>query len=303
MKILWRRSSAGWWQFVCTSKSIRPRSRDICSSTPVATPTSSWPATTKNGTQLAQPVVDALTAEIKAKRADVVVIDPLVKAHRVPENDNGAIDMVCTAFAGIADATDCAFDLVHHVRKTNGAEVTVEDSRGAVALMSASRSMRALNRMSKEEGEKAGLDDPKSYFRAETGKANLAPLEKADWFKLVSVSLGNGDDERFDNSDHVAVAEPWTWPDALEGVSTADLLAIQRSVAAGRWRENNQAKDWVGKAVAAVLRLDITSKAHRSKIGSLIKTWIGTGMLVCVEGLDEKSEKRTFVEVGAWAVD
>ena len=126
-------------------------------------------------------------------RADVVVIDPLVKAHRVPENDNGAIDMVCTAFAGIADVTDCAFDLVHHVRKTNGAEVTVEDSRGAVALMSASRSMRALNRMSKDEASKTGIDDPAGYFRAGNGKANLAPPDKAQWFKLVSVSLGNGE--------------------------------------------------------------------------------------------------------------
>ena len=248
-------------------------------------------------------MVDALTAEIKAKRADVVVIDPLVKAHRVPENDNGAIDMVCTAFAGIADATDCAFDLVHHVRKTNGAEVTVEDSRGAVALMSASRSMRALNRMSKEEGEKAGLNDPRSYFRAETGKANLAPLEMADWFKLVSVSLGNGDDGPFDNSDHVAVAEPWKWPDALEDITPADLRAVQNAVAAGRWRQNNQAADWVGKAVAAALRLDVNSKAHRAKIGALIKVWLSTNMLVVVEGQDEKRRPRTFIEVGQWATN
>ena len=42
---------------------------------------------TKNGTTIAQPVVAALKAEIIAKGADVVVIDPLVKAHRVPEND------------------------------------------------------------------------------------------------------------------------------------------------------------------------------------------------------------------------
>ncbi len=186
---------------------------------------------TKSGTQIAQPVVDALTAEIVDKQADVVIIDPLVKAHRVPENDNGAIDLVCTAFAGIAEATDCAFDLVHHVRKTNGAEVTVEDSRGAVALASAARSMRALNRMTKDEAERAGIDDHRPYFRAETGKANLAPLEKADWFRLLPVSLGNGDGGGNDNADHVAVAEPWTWPEAMAGISVDHLRKAQAAVA------------------------------------------------------------------------
>ena len=260
-------------------------------------------STTRSGTQIAQPVVDALKAEILARKVDVVVIDPLVKAHRVPENDNGAIDMVCTTIAGIADETGCAFDLVHHVRKTNGAEVTVEDGRGAVALLSASRSARALNRMTKDEAEKAGVEDPKLFFRAETGKANLAPADKADWFKLVPVSLGNGDSDLYDNSDRVAVAETWTWPDALADLTVADLLAVQKKIAAGRYRENSQAREWVGRPIAEVLRLDLNSRAHQAKVKSLLKTWMGSGALVTVEGTDEKREKRTFVEVGQWATN
>ena len=166
--------------------------------------------------------------------------------------------------------------------------------------------MRALNRMSKDEAERAGIEDPKAYFRAETGKANLAPPEKADWFKLTSVSLDNGSDNPLDfdaGADHVAVAEPWQWPDAMQDVTVDHLRAVQRMIAAGRYRENSEAKDWAGNAVGSVLKLDLQSRTHRAKISALLRTWIATGMLACVEGLDAKSEKRTFVEVGTWATD
>jgi hypothetical protein len=96
---------------------------------------------------------------------------------------------------------------------------------------------------------------------------------------------------------------PWQWPDALEGVSTADLRAVQAAVGKGRWRENAQAKDWAGVAVATVLKLDPKDKADKAKISALLKTWIANGMLTTVEGLDDKREKRSFIEVGAPAND
>ena len=261
-------------------------------------------STTKAGTVIAQPVVDAFKAKIRRERIDVTIVDPLVKAHRVPENDNTAIDMVCTEFAGIADECDCAFDLIHHVRKTNGAEVTVEDGRGAVALLSASRSARALNRMTQEEAERAGVVDPRFFFRTDNGKANLAPPDKTQWFQLRDVPLGNGDpDLPFYNGDRVGVAEPWTWPDAMAGISTNDLRAVQKAVEAARWRENVQAADWVGKAIAGVLKLDPDSKTDRGRISGMLRTWLASGALTKVRGVDLKGNERTFVEVGTWATD
>ena len=259
-------------------------------------------STTKAGTVVAVPVVDALKAEIRVKRADVVVIDPLVKAHQVPENDNVAVDMVCTAFANIADECDCAFDLIHHVRKTNGAEVTVEDGRGAVSLLAACRSARALNRMTKEEAERAGNLEARLFFRAENGKGNLAPPEKAEWFHLRSVPLGNGTPGiPFDDGDQVAVATSWTWPDAMESVTVRDLLSVQKAVSDGQWRADVQATEWVGRVVAAVLRLDADDKTDRAKINGMLKVWLGSGALKKVQGVDEKRRPRMFVEVGTWA--
>ena len=86
---------------------------------------------------------------------------------------------------------------------------------------------------------------------------------------------------------------------ALDDVAASDLRAVQRAIASGRWRENSHAKEWAGRAVAAVMGLDVANKAHKAKIAGMLKTWIKNGSLVVVEGEDEQRKKRSFVEVGS----
>jgi hypothetical protein len=50
--------------------------------------------TLAGGTKIMEPVVESIIAEIKARDIDVLTIDPFVSSHEVPENDNGAIDLV-----------------------------------------------------------------------------------------------------------------------------------------------------------------------------------------------------------------
>ena len=251
---------------------------------------------TRNGAKIARPIVDAVIVTIKENQIGLMTIDPFVASHRITENDNGAIEVVASAWAEIADVTGCAIELVHHARKTGGADVTTEDGRGASALLAKVRSGRALNQMSKDEAAKAGVEGRRGYFRVENDKANMAPpAEHADWYRLVSVALPNG--------DNVGVATKWAWPDAFDNVTVADLRKAQAAIAEGRWRENPQAKDWVGIAIAKVLSLDPTNKGHKAKIIAMLKTWIANGMFVIVEGLDEQRRKRSFIEVGAPAND
>ncbi len=260
---------------------------------------------TKSGAVLAVPVLNALKEAIAETAVDVVVIDPFVSVHRVTENDNTAIDAVAKALGRLAGETNTAIELVHHTRKNGGAEVTAEDGRGASAQVAAARSVRVLNRMTETEANQAGVDceSRRRYFRVEVDKANLAPPAKATWCCMVSVALGNGSDAPIDDQDYVGVATPWTWPDAFAGVTVTDLRAVQAAVAAGRWRESPQAKDWAGYAVASVLKLDTTNKAHRAKIAALLKTWIANDMLTVAEDEDEHRKKRNFIEVGTPASD
>ncbi len=247
---------------------------------------------TETGARILRPVSAAIEAELKARQIDVLVLDPFVSSHAVSENDNRAIDMVAKEWSRIADVCNCAINLVHHVRKTNGTEVTAESSRGAVSLIGAARSVVVYNRMTKEEGERAGIEPDKRgfYFRTQNDKANLAPPEAADWHRMNNVDLDNG--------DSVGVACSWQWPDSFDGVTSTHLKQVQSRVAEGRWRKDVQAKNWVGKVIAEVCDLD--PKKDRPRIKDILKAWVETDMLREVEDEDEYRNSKIFVEVGTW---
>ena len=253
----------------------------------------------RNGTVVARPVVDAIIAEIKRQRLDVLIIDPFIKSHKVVENDNNAIDQVASEWAAIADTCNCSIELSHHSRKTGGNEVTIDDIRGAVALVNAARSARVLNKMTKDEAKNAFLEEATAwrYFRIDNGKANMAPpAEKAQWYRLASVALPNGDD--------VGAATAWAWPNAFEGVNPHELRMAQKAVSeGGPWRENHQAKMWVGKPIAAALGLDPVK--DRKRILTILSTWIENEMFVVVSGKgDDRHDDlvRRGREAGRWLI-
>jgi hypothetical protein len=260
----------------------------------------------KDETVVALPVADGLITEIERLVIDVLIVDPFVSSHKVPENDNGAIDTVAKAWARIARICKCAAEIAHHIRKPasgSTSDITVDDARGAGSLKDAGRSVRVINTMSKEEAERVAInpDVRRSYFRVDAGKTNMKPpAETSDWRKLVSVPLDNGTPEQ--EGDWIGVVTPWKMPGALDGVVAADVLRVQKRISEGKWREDVRAKAWAGKAVAEVLGLDVREPPSRKKVSGMLKTWIMTGALKIVEDEDETRHKFEFVEVGTWAI-
>lgn len=250
---------------------------------------------TPNGARIIRPVSDAIIATLKERAIDVLILDPFVSSHAVSENDNRSIDMVAKEWARIADVCNCSINLVHHVRKTNGTEATADSARGASSLIGAARSVVVYNRMTKEEGESAGIAPGQVgfYFRTQNDKANLSPPEAAEWHRMNSYELANG--------DQVGVACPWEWPDAFAGVTTAKLMEVQRAVADGSYRENVRSADWVGNIIAQKLGMDPDDDKRR--IASILKQWIKNDVLRVVERDDEMRRPRKFVEVGTWVTE
>lgn len=252
----------------------------------------------RDGVKVAVPVVEAMKATIRANQIDVVTIDPFVASHLVLENDNGAIDRVTKTWAQIADETDCAVELVHHSRKTGGAETTVEDGRGASALLATVRSARVLNVMTEDEAARAGVENRFAHVRVDAGKSNLAPRSEAtSWLRMVSVPLGNGPCGT--DGDKVGVFELWKWPNPFDGLAAADLERVQAAVAVGLWRKDSQAKDWVGHAIADALGIDLADKMGRSRVKLLQRTWTANGALVEFTEKDDARKTRTFVTSGS----
>ena len=250
---------------------------------------------TEYGAKIVQPVYEQIKAQLTERRIDVLIIDPFVSSHEVSENDNPAIDRVAKAWGRLADECNCSINLVHHVRKGNGQETNADSARGAKALVDAARSVQVFNRMSPDEASLAGVaeDQRGFYFRVQNDKANLAPPDKAAWYRMNNVSLDNG--------DQVGVACPWKWPEIFDGLSTRHLIAVQKAVEVGDWRQDVRSPEWVGFAVAKAL--DIDAEASRKRISGLLKEWLKNGALEVVERDDENRRPRKFVVVGKWAVE
>ncbi|WP_245282290.1 MULTISPECIES: AAA family ATPase [Hyphomicrobiales] len=263
---------------------------------------------TGSATTIVEPVQEKLVAELRGKRIDVIVIDPFVSSHEVPENDNPAMDRVAKAWARVAARTGAAVHLIHHVRKTGGNEISIDDARGGGALINAARVGRVLNPMSTAEAERAGVEHRFRYVRIDDGKANLAPrAEKSAWVKIESVPLMNG--SQGGTGDSVGVVTAWEFPNPMDAVTVDHLRRAQAAVnAGGPYRENSQAADWVGLPIGRAMGLEVSpdgklSKADAAKVKAALAVWISNGMFEVYEAPDAKREKRKFVKVGEPADD
>ena len=259
-------------------------------------------ADSERGEAALTPAVQEITQFIQEHNIDVIIVDPFVSSHRLNENDNGQMDMVVKAWGQIADQGNCSVELVHHVRKAQaGQSATYGDARGASALTDAARHVRRLQRMTAEEARLAGIDEREfwQYSREADSKDNLAPPSRdSSWRKMVSVEIPNG--------DSIGVMEPWSWPDAFDDVTAADLAHVQGLIRDGEWREDVRSKQWVGLAVAQVLGLDERDEAVKSKIKTMLQTWIDNRELKVVERPDAQRRPRKYIEVGdapSWMIE
>lgn len=251
--------------------------------------------------ELDEALFDEITAALLERKIDVWTIDPFISAHQVSENDNGAIDAVIKRLGIVADRANVAIEVVHHVRKGNGKDATtVEDARGASALIGGVRSARVLNVMSADiaDGAKIPQKDRYSYFCVTNGKSNMGPRSDAGlWRKIVSVDLENGG-LALDSSDHVGVVTPFEVPSALSSIpeNAAEIAQdVARQFDLGRL--SSKSPDWFGHLVGPRIGIDSENKDSVRVLRSLISTWIDNGVLAIRSGNDKAGVRRDFVTV------
>lgn len=177
--------------------------------------------------------------------------------------------------------------------------MTVEDGRGAVALLAAVRSARALNQMSQETAEKFGVDNRRRFFSVTVGKANLyVPDDASVWHELVNVDLGNG--ALGLPGDSVGVVTAWEQPDPLANVTANDVeacrMALMRSP--DRNRHHKQAEGWFGHVICEVLGMDPESKADCHKAERLLAMWVANGAFQVTEDRTRKGRPIKVVKLG-----
>ena len=249
----------------------------------------------RDGLQIHRPIVSAIIENIRRNNIALVILDPFVSTHSIPESDNTMVAAVIREWASIADETHCGIELIHHVRKNSGAsrDDNVDDARGASAFANACRDVRLLASMTPEEAARAGVEDRRRFFRVVSAKANLAPyVEGGAWRELCSVDLHNGDGRA---SDLVGAVAPFQMPDGTQIASPGDVAVICKRLAAADGRADAQAKAWAGYAVAEVLGLDPADKGVKENVRRALKVWIADGTLRVINRPDAKRMPRQFI--------
>src|SRR5262245_8429320 len=241
-------------------------------------------------------IIADICAFIREHEIGLACFDPVKALHRVPENSNTDMDVVADVFNLIAERTNAAIGLDHHIRKPafGQGEATTADARGATALINKVRLSRVCNPMTSQQALDARIkeDDRRRYFRVDSGKANIAPPGKAAWFKIISVPCANGQD--------TPTVVSWTYPNAFDKVTPDHVSRVRSMASQGSYRKNAQSEDWIGNAVAEVLDLDLDDDADRKQVKLVLKTWFDNGLLTTEGRLDQWRKEKLYVVPGNW---
>ncbi len=229
------------------------------------------------------------------------IADPLIAFHTVEENDNGAMELlVKEGFGAVAIKTNSAGELSHHTAKLKPGqgETSVEDGRGASAVLYAVRSARVLNFMTPDVADKLGIaeEERRLHIRITNGKANMEATGKIRWIRLAVESLPNG--------DRVAIAGPWQPTDPFESITTEHMRLAIKLAKDGKYRADVRSPQWIGYALAAPLGLVVqpgkgrSSEKDLAKLKDIINTWIRNEILAVERRNDSEGKLREYVVSG-----
>jgi len=239
-------------------------------------------------------LIEKLSQVIVARKIDLVGLDPYVKTHGMPENDNTAMDKVAQVLTDLAIKHNVAVDCPHHISKGPSDPGNANRGRGASATKDAFRLVHTLAGMSREEAEGFGISEAERRFlvRMDSGKVNMAPPEEASWFKLVGVRIDNGT-ELYPSGDEVQTVEQWIPPKCFDGISNAlanqILTAIDKGLPNGqRYSDAPKADDRAAWKVVTDHVQGKTEAQGRRVIG----TWRKSGLLIIGDYDDPVTRKR-----------
>jgi hypothetical protein len=249
-------------------------------------------------------VVASVASWCDRTHLDVLAIDPLISFHGVRESDNGDMDLVCKEAFGAIVGEFRSVDLVHHPRKLAPGEsnATVDDARGASAVIGAVRVARTLNFMTATEATQLGVaqDDRRRHVKIENGKSNPGQIGKVHWVRIETEILPNGDE--------IACATLWKPPNPFEGVSVDDLRVVQKLVQGGAFRTNSQSPKWLGwwmgenlpgLKIKARYGDQPRNKTDIARLNSIINTWLKNNELAIETRPDGNRKPKKFLITGA----
>jgi hypothetical protein len=235
-----------------------------------------------------------------ARGRNSVALDPFIKCHGVPENDNNMIDAVVQVLTELAVEHNIAVDTPHHISKGVADPGNADRGRGASASKDAWRLVYTMSPMTIDEAKAFGLSEAmrRSLVRVDSGKVNIAPpMAEARWFRIIGVSIGNGGG-LYPNGDEVQTVVPWKPPEIFAGLNSVGLNQILDAIEAGlpdgsRFTDAPNATE---RAAWRVIEKHCPGKPE-AICREIIKSWTKTGLLIRRD-YDNKATRK--LAMGLW---
>ena len=76
------------------------------------------------------------------------------------------------------------------------------------------------------------------------------------------------------------------------------MYAIRDLATKEDFRADSRAKNWIGKAIAERLNLNLANKADLAQTKRILKTWIGNGVLAIDTRDDDHRKQRDYIIPG-----
>lgn len=86
----------------------------------------------------------------------------------------------------------------------------------------------------------------------------------------------------------------------LDGITTVHMHAIREKARTGDWRKDPKSDDWIGRALAEMLGLDIDRTSDLKKIKGILSKWFDNKVLDTTTRKDTHRKDRQFVVPGDW---
>jgi len=248
----------------------------------------------------------ALDALITEHGIEVVMLNPLIGLHSIPENDNAAMNVLVTELKKMAATKQVGVLVAHHDKKNIGArgieDVGQDDTRGAGTITTPMRVMLTLRRLTNRDAQRLGIpseDVPRIVALSKGAKSNYSARDVgAKLFFAHSVQAENGSED-FGADSTVALApykherrEAGLGDDATERV----LAELDGDDLVG---SDPRHSNWLGLLIAQERQWDASNKKVRETVKSIIADWMERGWIAeaTFEASGKGADRRKAVKV------
>ncbi|MDA9498439.1 AAA family ATPase [Bradyrhizobium sp. CCBAU 11357] len=258
---------------------------------------------------LKEKAFDKLAEIIESRAIDVVILDPLVALHSIPENANSEMNVIMTRFKSLAARRSVALMIAHHDKKNVGSksleDASQDDSRGAGTITTPTRVVLSMRRLTRKDAQAWNVppeDVPHVIALSAGSKSNYSARDVVPrLFRAHSVQADNGTDEFApDSTVALAVYMPPKREGANDGVGDEATLAVLAALDGDEpVGVDSRHGRWLGRLLADAVGWDASQKHVRDSVKVIIDDWKRRGWITeaVLEGGGKGAERRKSVKV------